>query len=401
MTVSGWLCLSPDPRLLAPMLFLLSVTIASYSIRLSNHLMVSWFFLLLLTIDFSRHGTLTSTSVVGIRALVILTYVFAALHKFNRDYFAPRSSCGVRLFQFYFQGRLSNLWLKKFIVIGGIWIPVIVESVIPILLLFDQTQLVGVLAAICLQTMFGFARNAHFSVVIYAGLTVFLPPIDLSLPAILIIGAIGAWLGFRFSMWKVYPIRKLALVLHLAFGALTSYMIAWTINAVGNSPVVFDSGGPDWLVILVLFLLFALNAASPFYSSKTEFSLAMFSNIRPDRWSHFVVKQSQRQLRSNEYVKILRMQGMPDLRNISRASLTYKLIRAFTPYEGRKYLKYYLVESIINLQDQLDSDFFIELTDGKQHFRLFSITDLALLKHRKVCLMPAFMPSDPDMPYCN
>lgn len=127
----------------------------------------------------------------------------------------------------------------------------------------------------------------------------------------------------------------------------------------------------------------------------------MFSNVRPDRWSHFVVKQPDRQLRNNEYVEILRMHGMPELSNCSQASITYKLVRAFKRYEGQKYLKYYLVESIKNLQNQLSPDFFVEFTDAKQEFRISSSTDLSILKYRKVCLMPAVIPSDPRTPYCN
>jgi len=78
------------------------------------------------------------------------------------------------------------------------------------------------------------------------------------------------------------------------------------------------------------------------------------------------------------------MQGMPELSNCPRASLAYKLVRAFKPYEGRKYLKYFLVESVKNLQNQLAPDFFVELTDAKQHFRISSTDDLSTLKHRKV-----------------
>jgi hypothetical protein len=201
-------------------------------------------------------------------------------------------------------------------------------------------------------------------------------------------------------MWKAYPIRRLALISHVVFGVIAAYMAVQVITTAGNSFNDIHQEGVDWLVILVL-LLFALNAASPFYSSKTEFSLAMFSNVRPDRWAHLVVKQPHRRLRNNEYVEILRMQGIPELSSYSRASLTYKLVRAFKHYEGRKYLKYYLVESITNLQSQLASDFFVELTDSKQHFRFSSPTELSTLKHRKVCLMPAVIPSDPHSPYCN
>src|SRR5258706_10675417 len=44
--VAVGLTLTADARLLLPMSLLLSLTIASYSIRLSNHLVVCWFFFL-------------------------------------------------------------------------------------------------------------------------------------------------------------------------------------------------------------------------------------------------------------------------------------------------------------------------------------------------------------------
>lgn len=82
------------------------------------------------------------------------------------------------------------------------------------------------------------------------------------------------------------------------------------------------------------------------------------------------------------------MEGMPKLSDCPTASLAYKLVRAFTPYKGRRYLKYYLVESLKNLQNQLAPDFFVELADANQHFRISSTDELSTLKHRKVCLMP-------------
>lgn len=399
--VASGLSLTANPRLLLPMFLLLTLTIASYSIRLSNHLVVSWFFFLILTIDFLCHGAITGTSVFGIRGLVLLTYAFAAFHKLNNDYFSSRSSCGVRLFHFYFEKSVATRWAKNLVVVVGIWGSVIAEGAIPILLLFNRTRSLGVLLAICLHTLFGFARNAHFSVLMYAGLAAFLPTSTLSFPALLIACVLGALIAFHYSMWKAYPLRKLALIIHAAFGALSVYMFVWTVASAGNGLPVIHQQRLDWLVVSVVILLFALNALSPFYSSKTEFSLAMFSNVRPDRWCHFLIRQPHRRLRSNEYVEILRMEGMPKLSSCPRASLAYKLVRAFTPFEGRKYLKYYVLESIKNLQDRLAPDFFVELTDGKQHFRISSSTDLSTVRHQKMCLMPAFMPSDPRTPYCN
>lgn len=395
------LFLTGDPRLLAVNLILLTLTIASYSIRLSNHLLLSWFFFLIPTIDFLRHSAITGTTVFGIRSLVILTYLFAAFHKLNGDYFNRHSSCGVRMFRFYLGSDSRHRWKNSMAVVGGIWLPVILEITIPILLLFEQTRIVGVLLALLLQVLFGFARNAHFSVVMCAGLTLFIPQITVSVTSITISCVIGAWMSFRFSMWKVYPFRYFALMLHAMFGALVVYLVVSAISTVGIRLPDIHQGGLDWFVISALLMLFALNGLSPYYSSKTEFSLAMFSNLRPDRWSHFVFREPSRQKSKKEYVEIVRMHGMPELTRFPRASMSYKLLRTFTPYQGRKYLKYYLVESIRNLRAELPSDFLIEFTDGSSHFQISSASDASKLKHQKLCLMPAVIPKDAATPYCN
>jgi hypothetical protein len=402
IAVTAWLCLTADPRFLTPLFILLTLTIASYSIRLSNHLVVSWFLILVLMLDFLMHDDLAGMSELGVRGIVMLTYAFAGFHKLNRDYLSPSSSCAVRLVYFYFQGRLESLWFKRFILFGVVWAPIILEAAIPMLLLFNQTRLVGVLVALILQSLFGFARNAHFSIVMYAGLIVFLPPPSLS-PAILFIGcALGILVAYRFCMWKVYPLQKLALVVHAVFGVVTVYMFIWTTVAAATDLHVSRPENVNWLVIAVLFSLFALNAASPFYSSKTEFSLAMFSNVRPDRRSHLAFRQAQgHSLGADEYVQIVKMHGMPELSDCARLSMGYRLVRSFIPYEKRKYLKYYLVESLRNLQNQLAPDFYLELTDGSQDFGITSITELSELKHRKICFTPAFIPRDPKAPYCN
>jgi hypothetical protein len=400
MMVAAWLWLTADARLLLPMLLLLSLAIASYSIRLSNHLLVSWFFGLILTIDFFRNGVITGNSGFGIRTIVVLTYAIAAFHKLNHDYSRPKTSCGVRLLHFYFDEGLTNSWTKK-LVVAAIWGPVITEGAIPILLLSHQTRIVGILAAICLQALFGLARNAHFSVLMYAGLTCFLPPTNLSIAAMLLAFAVGASIAIRFSMWKAYPLQKLALVLHAVFGALTVYIFVSAISTAGISLNDTHRETLDWFVMSVVSVLFVLNGLSPYYSSKFEFSLAMFSNLRPDRRSHFIVKDLQSRESATEYVEIVGMHGMPKLTNFPRASFKYRLVRAFEPYEGRKYLKYYLVESLKNLRGELAADFYVQLADAKQHFRISSNTDLSALKHRKLCLMPAVLPSDPRSPYCN
>src|SRR5258707_2936108 len=299
------LLLTADARLLVVTLILLTVTLASYSIRLPNHLLLTWFFFLIATVDFLRHNVITETTILGIRGLVVLTYLFAGFHKLNRDYFHRQSSCGIKMLSFYLGSNPSQRWKNNMVVVGGIWLPVIFETTIPILLLFEQTRIIGVLLALLLQTLFGLARNAHFSVVMCAGLTLFIPQTTLSITNILVSSVLGVWIAYRYSMWKAYTFRFSALMLHTVFGVLVVYLVMSAISTIGIRLAAVHPERFDWLAISTIFVVFALNALSPYYSSKTEFSLAMFRNLRPDRWSHFVLKEPPRRGSKTEYVEIV------------------------------------------------------------------------------------------------
>src|SRR6185503_8935533 len=77
---------------------------------------------------------------------------------------------------------------------------------------------------------------------------------------VLVVCGLGGWIGFRYSMWKVYPKRKLALVLHTVFGAITAYMFIWVVTTYDNRlDNIHHHGNLQWLVIAVLLLLFAVN----------------------------------------------------------------------------------------------------------------------------------------------
>ena len=83
---------------LYPLLLLaLSLLIASYSLRLSNHLVAAWFMGLLLCLDLlfqtpARRGLApTPFFLSGVQIVVGLTYALAFLHKLNPEYLSPRN----------------------------------------------------------------------------------------------------------------------------------------------------------------------------------------------------------------------------------------------------------------------------------------------------------------------
>lgn len=395
------LLLTAETWLSGIILILLTLIIASYSIRLSNHLLLSWFSFIILTIDIIRHNAVTGTTTTTIRGLVVLTYAFAAFHKLNRDYFNYDSSCGVGLLRAYLESKSVKMPKELVAIIVGIWLPVILEFAVPLFLLFEKTRLIGVLLALFLQALFGLFRNAHFSLAMCAGLTLFIPHTRLSTAEMLFSGGLGVWLAFRYTMWKVYPFRYFALTLHAVFSVLIVYLFVSAISSAGISMENFRPDGFDWLVISPLIALFMLNALSPYYSSKTEFSFAMFSNLRPDRSSHFVLRAPSRRDTKKDYVEIVKMHGMPESNHFPRNSMNYRLLRTFSPFQNRQYLKYYLIEAIRSLRSELAPDFLVEFTDGTTDFRISSDDDLSKVKHRKLCLMPAVLPKHPTTPYCN
>ena len=326
------LLIRPGLWLLYPLLLLaLSLLIASYSLRLSNHLIAAWFMGLLLCLDLlfqtpDRRGlTPTPFFLSGVQIVVGLTYALAFLHKLNPEYLSPKVSCGSYLGREYLEYRV-NIRLPALLNLQGflsIYAILALEGLIPVLFLFPATRPLGILLAVLLHLPLGFLVHVHFAAVMYAGLTAFVAPGDwprllasafaLSRTKLILYLLLGLYLGHRFGSYG-YKRRLPAYCHQLFFGVyfLAALAVSLTLLRGGPLRATFDWGGAAQRALLIaLTLAYLVNGLSPYLGLKTNFSFAMFSNLRPVPWSHLLWRARWRLLGDGGYLRIEAISGLP------------------------------------------------------------------------------------------
>jgi hypothetical protein len=287
-------------------LIILSVVIASFPRRLPNHLAVAWFFLLAFTVarlelgQAAADGAASDSFGLGaIQVMTVLTYCIAAFHKLNRDYFNPRVSCGTGLLVHYLlQKGVDVRGTPRYAAPLGIYAVVGAEVLLPLLLVIDATQQVGLWLALALHLVFGLFAHIPLSVIMYAGLLAFLPNNRLFEPLtgiavvpLLLWSGSAVIAGHVLGNHRRYVWPRLAWANHCLFVACT-IMVAHAV-AVSASTRRSGLANAAWHEAPLPFALivggFIVNGMSPYLGLKFDFSLAMFSNLRPDRWAHYVI----------------------------------------------------------------------------------------------------------------
>ena len=368
IALCGAMLAEPQWRLLDPCLFLtLSLILACYSLRLSNHLVLAWFMALLLCLGLALQrpvhwvGLPTPFVYVGIQMLVIMTYALAFFHKLNTDYFSPGTSCGAWLAGVYLKiRRIESKSLERVLKGLAIYGTILLELLIPCLLLSPRTRPLGLILAVLLQLGFGLLVHVHFSTLMFAGLAAFIPdeawahsvsPLFSAggLASVLFV-LLGLMIGFRFGVWngRGYRLPMLALVQQMCFGAVS--VAALRVGAILLAHGPLPSGGGESRTRLLLLTVvgagFLLNGLCPYLGIKTNFSMAMFSNLRPDRWCHFVVPKSWRRFTLAAYVQVLHMEGLPDEGEQEEWSDVDITLKAFKQWESLKFSMYFFHEGM-------------------------------------------------------
>ena len=327
------LLIRPSAWALYPLLLLaLSLLIASYSLRLSNHLIAAWFMGLLLCLDLlfqtpeRRGSSPTPFFLSGVQIVVGLTYALAFLHKLNPEYLSPRMSCGSYLGCEYLEHRV-NIRHPALLKIQGflsIYAILALEAIIPLLFLFPATRPLGILLAVLLHLPLGLLVHVHFAAVMYAGLSAFVAPADwphvlasafaLSRIKLALCLLLGLYIGHRFGGYG-YKRRLPAYCHQLFFGVyfLAALAVSLTLLRGGPLRATFAWGSPvQCALLLLLTLAYLLNGLGPYLGFKTNFSFAMFSNLRPDPWSHLLWRARWRPLPGARYIRIETIEGLPD-----------------------------------------------------------------------------------------
>lgn len=234
----------------------------------------------------------------ALRLCVVVLYFWTIVHKLNADFFRPNVSCASHLTA----GLLRRLHIsvtQNDVALTGIAATVLAEAALPLGLLFKRTQGPTALFALVFHWILGITGFYGFSSTMMSLLPLFCFPV-----------AGEVFSGYRGREW----FNRLALVGYIALLLFAKYALSLSTGWVGNRlwtllplPVVvlywvnrgsrsfLDLAGratwetlvpvrllarprPLYLVPLLLFF----NGASPYLGWKTEYSYAMYSNLRTE-----------------------------------------------------------------------------------------------------------------------
>jgi len=424
LALCATLLFCPSLWMLYPLLLLaLSLLIASYSIRLSNHLVAAWFMGLLLCLDLlfqtpERRGLApTPFFLSGVQIVVGLTYALAFLHKLNPEYLSPRMSCGSYLGSQYLEHRVNIrhpglLKLQGFLSIYAI---LALEGGIPLLFLFPATRPLGVLLAVLLHLPLGLLVHVHFAAVMYAGLSAFVAPGNW--PRVLSAAfhfspgkwvfclLLGLYLGHRFGGYGYSDRRRLPAYLHqLFFGVYFLAALAVGLTLLHGGPLrTFAWGGPvQRALLLSLTLAFLLNGLSPYIGLKTNFSFAMFSNLRPDPWRHLLWRAGWRPLCLARYIRVEEIEGLPEAVSGEMPRLVVDRLRQHDQWQ---YTDYFFHEGLRLLCRTAQPPVIriVYTEEGHRH----EVQDYARAmaahppRYLRLALFPYTLPLDPAIRHCD
>ena len=331
--VALWVLARPNSRV--AFTALLSMQIAEIAVRapvVSNHWWTTAFVaLVVLTarISSDREASVSATvarAAPALRWILLAVYFWGVFHKLNRDFLDPQLSCGVELYTALRRDYLP--WLpdgggpRAFAMYGTL----IVETAIPLLLIFRRSRAFGILLGVGFHFFLGFVPYSvyyNFSSMLFVLYFLFATPgwFETGLRRLEQRRA-TAWIA---RAWAAHRRRPWVVVVAIAAFCVASALgdsaqrdtwrflprIPWTLYG-GGLLLVFAANfgrtpnpseleharrfvrfrGAPW-VAYVLAGLYWLNGASPYLGLKTETSLAMYSNLRTEagRSNHYLVAE--------------------------------------------------------------------------------------------------------------
>ena len=372
MAACGWTAVQPDAVAAHLAVFvLLLLVIASYSLRVSNHLVLSAFFLAAaLAADGVRlaGGSAAESRalvLVGVQWLMIATYLLAFTHKLNRSFLSLDGYAGnFAAFMCWDRG-LEAPYLVDLVRRYAVVSTLVYELGIPVLLIVPQTRNVGVLAGIAFHFGLALLGIVNFSAVMYAGLAAFLLdaqsstwPWPHSVPLFAAAGAVACamvWLITpRRANWQLpYRRRGPAWVIQSCFGVLTAWFVLELAQTLAG-PSAWRPEAPDpgryWPAAAVLLVLYTGNGLAPYLGLKTEFSMTMFSNLHCKDWNHLVFPAPWHRSNQARYLTVERIEGLPDADGIDAADgaaeLALTVLSHPQDYEYRPYFFFEALERV-------------------------------------------------------
>ena len=383
------------------MVIVLGLLIAAFPRRVPNHLFVAWFFLAsLLCVDgFHSNPTLglTNEGLGILQWLTAMTYIAAVFHKLNRSFLQSRTSCAVLLVSHYFIQRWNiKLRAAPFVTWFIILVPLCIECVCPLAMLSGIGIKWALLLSIILAIAFGALGHCHFSTIMLAGISSFIvvqqnPHVVGICYSIVAGAALCGIIGNTVGYWP----KALAITNYVLCGGISGW-ITYSIffaRISNNSMKVVWSTHP--VIVLVLLLVYAFNALSPYIGLKTGFSLAMFSNWHPGATDHLIVRKPLRLLVIRYVTNIRILPG-------SATSTERELFRSFFPSKESQYAIGYVQEAFrIMRKSGLTDDMAVLCEDNKMSTLVFTRESTPHIRwYEKLSVFPIELPRPGD-PFCE
>ena len=342
--ICNLLLLICKPYAFAPrcvLLFTLTLVVGSASLRLSNHLVLSWFLSALIVL---RHGAIS----YGVPILLSGTYLFSSFAKINRDYLSRQKSCGAHVLRLLLRewgigdavsSRLS-VWIGIYGIIG-------VEAGLSIAVLLKPVPAWIVFVAIIMHLGFGFLCHVHFSAIMI-GCLFYVTGRSSSIPlswdviAILLLGGLA---GLRFGNWRSYQFARICATSHTIFGIVAAYALIITLTP--SNAVATEQKMPFRVLVItaVLVSIFFFNGLAPYLGYKTVFSFLMFSNLRPDCWVHLIILRPLSPFKM-DYVKVEATENLPSIQRFENDPQLRRVLSHLLMAEHFLYSREFLRECI-------------------------------------------------------
>ena len=306
--------------------------------------------------------------------MVLQVYGFAAFHKLNTYFLSPTTSPAA-LFARLLWPRCPLLMTRMAIVTI-----IVAEVAVPILMLHEGTAIFGAILATGLHYLFGIAYNSHFSVVMLCGLSAFWeePPslaeffahggLAVRWITACAVGGVFVLATARWGLRQLYSHRRLAYAEYAIFGVLVGSALA--LYCLGR-PACYASVRSRWDALGVGINLFFLNSASPYLGWKSEFSMAMFSGLRPDVDCHLVLKLNIRSRGAMAYVVVLSLSGLPHATTEDDPVASW-VFHELSQWRESKFSYYFFKEAMLYLYHKVDPPVEIDVvyTDGTETFTI-------------------------------
>lgn len=248
---------------------------------------------------------------------LLLLYFFVVLHKLNWDFFSPVASCAAVLFK----AQLGESFLPTStnFLIANIYSTIIIESLIPILLIFRKIRNIGLLIGLLFHGIIAFnSFNGFydFSSMIFAVYFLFTSYSFSRLIYSFYKKSISKWNELKiyfihFNFIVLFALCLVFLIATILFRIVSKqfydyFHVLWAVYIlvfIGLFILSLFKSSPYRIIkilsvqnfALCLFpLLVFINGISPYLGLKTESSFAMFSNLRTEGGitNHFFIPAS-------------------------------------------------------------------------------------------------------------